>query len=88
MCIGNPGGWAGLGENPGDLNSQMLNPQGWDSAIRKTYQVMSVQLEETLQSPLGSKEVKPVNPKENQPWIFIGKTEAEAPILWPPDVKS
>ena len=88
MCIGNPGGWAGLGENPGDLNSQMLNPQGWDSAIRKTYQVMSVQLEETLQSPLGGKEVKPVNPKENQPWIFIGKTEAEAPILWPPDVKS
>ena len=50
MCIGNPGGWAGLGENPGDLNSQMLNPQGWDSAILKTYQVMSVQLEETSES--------------------------------------
>ena len=47
-------------------------------------------LEKTLDSPLDCKEIKPVNPKENQPWIFIGKTdaEAEAPILWPPDVKS
>ena len=44
----------------------------------------------TLESPLDSKEIKPVNPEENQPWIFIGKTdtEAEAPILWPPDAKS
>ena len=42
------------------------------------------------QCPLDSKEIKPVNPKGNQPWIFIGMTdaEAEAPILWPPDVKS
>ena len=41
-------------------------------------------------SPLESKEVKPVNPKGNQPWIFIGRTvgEAEAPLLWPPDGKS
>ena len=39
---------------------------------------------------LDCKEIKPANPKENQPWIFIGRTdaEAEAPILWPPDVKS
>ena len=47
-------------------------------------------LEKTLQensSRLDSK-IKPVNLKGNQPWIFIGKTEAEAPILWPPDVKS
>ena len=43
----------------------------------------------TLQSPLGCK-IKPVNPKRNQPSIFTGRTnaEAEAPILWPPDVKS
>ena len=34
------------------------------------------------------KEIKPVNPKGNQPWIFIGRTDAEAPILWPPDAKS
>ena len=46
--------------------------------------------EETLESPLDSKEIKPVNPKGNQLWIFIGRTdvEAEAPILWPPDVKN
>ena len=44
-------------------------------------------LEKTLESPLDFKEIKPVNPKENQLWIFIGRTDAEAPILWPPDVK-
>ena len=37
---------------------------------------------------LDCKEIKPVHPKENQPWIFIGRTDAEAPILWPPDAKS
>ena len=47
-------------------------------------------LDETIKSHLDSKEIKPVNPKRNQPWVFIGKTdaEAEAPILWPPDVKN
>ena len=40
------------------------------------------------ESPWDSKEIKQVNPKGNQPWIFIGRTDAEAPILWPPDVKS
>ena len=47
-------------------------------------------LEKTLESPLDSKEIKAVNPKENQPWIFIWRTdaEAEAPIFWPPDGKS
>ena len=45
---------------------------------------------ETLKSPLDCKEIKPVNPKGNQSWIFIGRTDAEAetPILWPSDVKS
>ena len=45
---------------------------------------------ETFESPLDSKEIKPVNPKGNQSWIFIGRTDAEveAPILWPPDAKS
>ena len=49
-----------------------------------------VVLEKTPESPLDSKEIKPLNPKGNQPWIFIGRTnaEVEAPILWPPDVKS
>ena len=47
-------------------------------------------LEKTLEHLLDCKEIKPVNPKGNQSWIFIGKTdaEAEAPILWPPDAKS
>ena len=40
-------------------------------------------LEKTLESPLGSKEIKPVNPKGNQPRIFTGRTDANAPILWP-----
>ena len=47
-------------------------------------------LEKTLESSLGYKEIKPVNPKGNQSWIFIGRTDAEveAPIPWPPDAKS
>ena len=47
-------------------------------------------LEKTLESPLDFKEIKPVHPKRNQSWIFIGRTdaEAEAPTLWPPDAKN
>ena len=47
-------------------------------------------LEKTLESPLDCKEIKSLNPKGNQVWIFIRRTdaEAEAPILWPPDIKS
>ena len=45
-------------------------------------------LEKTLESPLYSKEIKPVHPKGNQPWIYIGRTDAKAPILWPPDGKA
>ena len=47
-------------------------------------------LEKTLESPLDSKEIKPVTASGNQPWIFIGRTdaEAEASQLWPPDMKS
>ena len=50
----------------------------------------TVVLEKTLENPLDCKEIKPINPKENQSWIFIRRTdaEAEAPILWPPDVKN
>ena len=46
-------------------------------------------LEKTLERPLDRKEIKPARPKGNQPWIFIGRTdaEAEALILWPPDAK-
>ena len=45
-------------------------------------------LEKTLETPLNNKEIKPVGPKGNQPWIFIGRTNGEAPLLWPPDAKS
>ena len=47
-------------------------------------------LEKTLENPLDCKEIKPVNPKGNQSWIFIGRTDAEAEVqlLWPPDAKS
>ena len=47
-------------------------------------------LEKTLESPLDSKEIQLVHPKGDHSWVFIGRTdvEAEAPILWPPDVKN
>ena len=48
----------------------------------------TVVLEKTLESPLDCKKIKPVNPKRNQPQIFIGRTVAEAPIFWPPNAKS
>ena len=56
----------------------------------KNWYFLIVVLERTTESPLDSKESKPVNPKGNQPWIFIGRTdaEAEALILWPPDTKT
>ena len=56
----------------------------------KIWWFWTVVLEETLDSPLDSKEIKPVHPKGNQPWIFIGRTdaEAEAPVLWPLDAKN
>ena len=47
-------------------------------------------LEKILESPLDCKEIQPVHPKEDQSWVFIGRTdvEAEIPVLWPPDAKS
>ena len=56
----------------------------------KNWCIWTVVLEKTLESSLSCKEIKPVNPKGNQSWIFIGKTDAEAetPILWPPDKKN
>ena len=56
----------------------------------KNWWLKTVVPEKTLESPLDSKKTKPVNPKWNPPWTFIGRTvaKAEAPILWPPDEKS
>ena len=54
----------------------------------KNWCFWTVVLEKTLESPLNSKEIKPVNPKGNQPWIFFGRTDAETPILWPPNMRA
>ena len=61
--------------------------EGW---VSQNWCFQTVLLEKTLESPLDSKEIKPINPKGNQSWIFIGRTDAEteAPILWSPSVKS
>ena len=66
---------------------ELDNKKGW---APKTWCFQILVLEKTLESPLDSKDIKPVNPKENQSLIFVGRTdtEAEAPILWPPHVKS
>jgi len=61
--------------------------EGW---VPKNWRFWTVVLEKTLESPLNLKEIKPVHPKGNQSWIFIGRTDAaaETPILWPPDAKN
>ena len=61
--------------------------EGW---APKNWCFPTVILEKTLENPLDCKKIRPVNPKGNQPLIFIGRTDAEAetPILWPPDMKS
>ena len=61
-----------------------------EGQVLKNWLFWTAVLEKTLESPLDSKGIKLVNPKGNQSWIFIGRTdaEAEAPILWPPDSKN
>ena len=68
----------------------MWNLDNKESWAPKNWCFWTVVLEKTLESPLDCKEVKLINPKGNQSWIFTGRTdaEAEAPILWPPDVKN
>ena len=65
---------------------ELVHEEGW--ALKNFFQI--VVLEKTLESPLDYKQIKPVNLKWSQLWIFIGRTEAaaEASIRWPPDVKS
>ena len=62
-----------------------IQKEGW---VLKNGCFQIVALKKTLESPLDSKEIKPVNPTGSQPWIFIGRTNAEAPVVWPPDAKS
>ena len=64
---------------------ELDHKEGW---APKNWRFWTVMLEKILESPFHSKEFKPVNPKGNQPWIFTGRTDAETPILWPPDAKS
>ena len=61
-----------------------------ESWALKSWCFWTVVLEKTLKSPLDCKEIKLVNPKGKQPWIFTGRTDAEveAPVLWPPEAKS
>ena len=68
----------------------MYTCESWTIKKAECQELMFLVLEKTLESPLDSKEIKPVNLKGNQPWIFNGRTdaEAEAPVLWPPNVKS
>ena len=66
---------------------ELDHKEGW---APKNWCFWTVVLEKTLESPLDCKEIKSLDPKGNQSWIFIGGTDAEAevPILWPPDAKS
>ena len=61
-----------------------------ESWALKDWYFWTVVLEKTLESPLDCREIRSVNPKGNQSWIFLGRTDAEAetPVLWPPDAKS
>ena len=64
---------------------ELDHKEGW---APKNWCFWTVVLKKTLESPLDSKEIKLVNPKGNQPWLFIGRCDDEAPLVWPPDVKS
>ena len=66
---------------------ELDHEEGW---VLKNWCFWTVVLEKTLESPLDSKEIQPVHPKGDQSWVFTGRTdaEAEAPVRWPPDVKS
>ena len=63
---------------------ELVRKEGW---VTKNWCFWTMVLEKTLENPLDCKEIKPVNPKGNQSWIFIGMTDAETLILWPPDAK-
>ena len=66
---------------------ELDHKEGW---APKNWRFQTVELEKTPESLLDSKEIKPVNPKGKQSWTVIGRTDAkaEAPVLWPSDVKS
>ena len=59
-----------------------------ESWTPKNWCFWTVVLEKTLENPLDCKEIQPAHPKGDQSWVFTGRTDVEAPILWPPDAKS
>ena len=65
--------------------SWTIEKEGW---VQKNWCFWTVVLEKALESPLDCKEINPINPKGNQLWTFTGRTDAEAPMLWPPDADS
>ena len=93
MCVWLYRPMQGLYSQSNDFSSchvwmwELDHKEGW---VPKNWCFQTMVLEKTLDSPLDGKELKLVNPKGNQPWMCIGKTDAEieAPILWPLDVKS
>ena len=100
-CEDFPGAWWGWNTHPWKgLYSQSYGPssghfQMWELDHKegwapKNWCFQTAVLEKTLESPLGSKEIKSVHPKGNQSWLFIGRTDAEteAPMLWPLDANS
>ena len=64
---------------------ELVHEEGW---VLKNWCFRIVVLYKIVESPLDSQEIKPVNPRGKQPWIFTERTDAEAPILWQPDAKS
>ena len=67
---------------------ELASPNVQSKPSTEELMLQTVVLEKTLESPLDCKEIKLVGPQGNQPWTFIGRIDAEAPIVWPPDVKS
>ena len=64
---------------------ELDHKEGW---VPKNWSFWTAVLKKTVESPLDCKQIEPVSPKGNQSWIFIGRIDAEAPILWPPDGKN
>jgi len=84
-------------QSPSSQNYGFSSSPAWmweldykESLAQKNWCFWTVVLDKMLESPLDSKEIQPVNPKGDQSWVFIGRTDAEAetPMLWPPDLKS
>ena len=72
----------------GEYECEMWDVDHKESWALKNWWFWTVVLEKTLESPLDCKEIQPVHPKGNQSWMFMGRTGAETPIFWPPDVKN